>query len=568
MGDASEGPWDHVTDLLVVGSGGGLCAALVAHANGGQCLVVEKESVVGGSTAMSGGVIWLPNNPLMQADGVPDSVEDGMRYFESVVGDAGPASSVGRRQAYIREGSASVRFLQQMGLDFVRCEGYSDYYAGVAGIAGGSSRGRSIEPDVFDGNRLGPWRTKLRTSFTGNVAVLTGEAAPLGLVRRSPHAAGLAARIASRNVLGRIRGQMLLTNGAALIGRMLEAVLRESVPVWTDTALVDLVVSDDRVVGAIVEREGRQLRVRARKGTLLAAGGFARNATMREEVSGEQPNSGQWTSAAPGDTGEVMRLAMEKGAATDLLDEAWWIPSSMLPDGSPAMCISERTKPGSIIVDAAGRRYFNEAVSYMEAGKAMYAHERAVGGAVPSWLVLDRRARSRYPFAFRPPGITPKEWISSGYMKKADSLDGIASACGIDPGGLASTVERFNGFAATGVDNDFHRGEGAHEQYQGDVTHKPNASLGALDHPPYYAVALYPGDVGTSGGLLCDEHSRVLDRSGAPIAGLYATGNCTASVMGRTYPGAGASIGASIVFAYVAAQHATGTADESEGDFA
>jgi 3-oxosteroid 1-dehydrogenase len=544
--------WDYVSDLLVVGSGGGLCAAIVAAANGREALVIEKTEVVGGSTAMSGGVLWLPNNPLMQEEGVPDSFEEGIEYINAVVGDVGPASSTARRATYITEGANMVRFLRDLGMRFVRCEGYSDYYADVAGVPAGKARGRSIEPAPFDGNELGPWLPKLRTSFTGGIAILTGEAATVGLVRRSPKAVRIAARVATRTMAGRLRRQTLLTNGAALIGQALKVVISRSVPVWTETSLEDLIVEDGRVVGAVVRKKGRQMRVRARDGVVLAAGGFARNADMRKRYS-MQPNAAEWTSANPGDTGEVLETAIAHGAATALMDDAWWIPSSMLPDGSPAMCISERTKPGSIMVDQAGNRFFNEAVSYMEAGQAMYKH-----GAVPSWLVLDARARRRYTFAFRPPGVTPKEWLTSGYMKKADTLEDLALQCGIDAAGLARTVERFNGFARAGVDPDFHRGEGAHEKYQGDITNKPNACLGAIEKPPFYAVALYPGDVGTSGGLLCDEHSRVMSTGGDVIPGLYATGNCTASVMGRCYPGAGASIGASFVFAYVAAQHATG----------
>src|SRR5436309_12297405 len=316
-----------------------------------------------------------------------------------------------------------IRCLQGLGVRFVRCEGYSDYYADVAGIPAGKARGRSIEPAPFDGKELGPWRSKLRTAFTGGVAILTGEVAPVGLVRRSPQAMKVAARVALRTAVGRLKHQALLTNGAALIGQMLKLVIGRSVPVWMETPLEDLIVEDRRVVGVVALRRGRPINVRARDGVLLAAGGFARNAEMRREFSGKQPNDAQWTSANPGDTGEAIRIAMKHGAATDLMDEAWWIPSSILPDGTPAMCISERSKPGSIIVDAAGHRYFNEAVSYMEAGKQMYTHDQSVGGAVPSWLVLDGRAKSRYMFAFKPPGATPKEWLTSGYMKKADTLE-------------------------------------------------------------------------------------------------------------------------------------------------
>jgi 3-oxosteroid 1-dehydrogenase len=546
--------FDYVTDAVVVGSGGGLCGAVTAAAAGLETLVIEKESRLGGSTAISGGVMWLPNNPLMQDEGVPDSFDAAMAYFDTVVGDAGPASSPERRAAYVTEGADMVRFLQGLGVTFVRCEGYSDYYAGVRGIEGGIARGRSIEATVFDGRTLGPWLGKLPTGLTP-VVVLTGEVATLGLVTRSWAGARTAGRVALRTAGGRLRRQTLLSNGAALIGQTLRAALEHEVSIWTDTAIVDLLVDRGRVVGVAANRHGRTVRIGAHRGVLLSSGGFARNKAMRETYS-RQPNAGEWTIANPGDTGEVIEMAIAHGAAVDLMDEAWWIPASMKPDGMPALHIGERSKPGSIIVDRDGQRYFNEAVSYMEAGRQMYLRNQD-GRSVPSWLIMDSRHRKHYLFAFQPPGVTPKEWIDSGYMKKADTLEALARACGIDAAGLTATVERFNASARSGIDPDFHRGEGAHEQYQGDVTHTPNASVGPLDKPPYYAVEIYPGDVGTSGGMLCDELSRVLDTDHEPIPGLYAAGNCTASVMGRTYPGAGASIGASFVFAYIAMQHAS-----------
>jgi 3-oxosteroid 1-dehydrogenase len=545
---------DHVCDVVVVGSGGGLCGAVTAAAHGLDALVIEKEPFVGGSTAMSGGVLWLPNNPLMQAEGVPDSDEDGLAYFASVVGDVGSASSDARRRAYITQGAEMVRFLQNEGLRFRRCEGFSDYFAGMEGIAGGSARGRSIEPAVMDGEELGPWLAKLRPGMSAGlrVVVLSAEAAQLSLVKRSPKALGIAARVGARTAVGRIKGQKLLTTGMALIGQTLRAALRRAVPVWTGTSLVDLVVEDGRVTSVVANREGRTVRIHARSGVLLSAGGFARNAEMRERYS-RQPNAAEWTLANPGDTGEVIEAAVRHGAAVDLMDEAWWIPTSIQPGHRLAMHNGERFKPGSIIVDRHGRRYHNEAISYMEAGRQMYAHN-ADGSAIPSWLIMDSRNRRRYMFAFRL--RTPSEWVTEGYMKKAATLPELARMCGIDSQGLVDTVARFNGFARTGVDSDFHRGVGGHARYQGDFEHEPNPSLGPLDRPPFYAVALYPGDVGTSGGLLCDELARVLDVNHEPIPGLYAAGNSTASVMGRSYLGAGASVGASFVFSYIAMKHA------------
>lgn len=545
---------EYATDVVVVGSGGGLCGAVTAATSGLETLVIEKEPLIGGSTAMSGGVLWLPNNPLMRDEGVPDSLEEALEYFDSVVGDAGPASSHERRVAYITEGANMVRFLQQLGLRFVYCKGYSDYYAGMRGIRGAKPQGRAIEPDVTNGKELGPWLDKLRPGMAAalGVAVLTREAAKLSLIKRRPKAMRVAARVAVRTVAGRLKREARLTNGAALIAQTLKAALEREVSVWTNTGLVDLIVEDGRVTGVVANRNGQTVRIRACHAVLLSSGGFARNPEMRAKYS-KQPNAAAWTIANPGDTGEVIEVAMKHGAAVDLMDEAWWNPASVMPDGTPALHISERTKPGSIIVDQDGHRYFNEAISYMEAGRQMYARNED-GRSVPSWLIMDARHRSRYLFAFRP--NTPEEWLSSGYMKKADTIGELAKACGIEVPNLEATVERFNTYARQGTDPDFHRGEGAHEAYQGDYGNKPNATLGPVEKPPFYAVELYPGDVGTSGGMLCDEFSRVLDEDHKPIPGLYAAGNCTASVMGRTYPGAGASIGSSCVFSYIGMKHA------------
>jgi 3-oxosteroid 1-dehydrogenase len=316
---------------------------------------------------------------------------------------------------------------------------------------------------------------------------------------------------------------------------------------------VDLVVESGEVVGVEAEREGRRTRIRARAGVLLNSGGFSHNPAMRQKY-GPAPASVDWTSANDGDTGEVIEAAMRHGAAVDLMEEAWWIPSSILPDGTPQFAVYERAKPHCMIVDASGSRFVNEAASYMEVGQAMYARHREAG-AVPSWFIMDSRHRSRYLFGMTPGGVTPRKWISSGYMKKAGTLEELAAQCGIDADGLRRTVDRFNASAAHGKDPDFHKGERAYDRYYGDYRVRPNPCVAPVSKGPFYAVALYPGDVGTAGGLLTDEHARVLREGGEPIPGLYATGNCTASVMGRTYPGAGASIAASFVFGWLATHH-------------
>ena len=564
--------FDYVTDVAVVGSGGGLCGAVTAAAAGLETLVIEKQPRLGGSTAISGGVLWLPNNPLMQAEGVADSFDDAMAYFDTVVGDAGPASSPARRAAYVTEGAAMVRFLQDVGMTFVRCEGYSDYYAGVRGIEGGVARGRSIEATIFDGRDLGPWLAKLPTGLTP-VVVLTGEVAKLGLVTRSWDGARTAGRVAFRTVGGRLKRQTLLSNGAALIGQTLRAALAHEVSIWTDTPIVDLLVDDGHVVGIAATRHGRTVRIGARHGVLLSSGGFARNQAMRETYS-RQPNAAEWTVANPGDTGEVIEMAMALGAAVDCMDEAWWVVTSLAPDGQPPkpggyaadgtplpfMHHLDLSLPYSMMVDQLGERFCDEAGAYMEIGQRMYKRQQQTGKAVPSWVIMDSRQRAYYPWGTAQPGQVPEEWLKSGYLIKADSIDELVTKTGIDKAGLARTIERFNGFCRSGVDSDFGRGSRAFDRCHGDPTVTPNPNLGAIEKPPFYAVRMYPGDVGTAGGVVTDEHARVLRADGSVIGGLYATGNCTASVVGRCYPGAGASIGASFTFGYIAAHHALGAA--------
>jgi 3-oxosteroid 1-dehydrogenase len=326
-------------------------------------------------------------------------------------------------------------------------------------------------------------------------------------------------------------------------------------PIWTEAAVKDLVVEDGRVVGVEVGRDGETVKVRGRRGVLLAAGGFSHNADMRRQYSGNQPNEGQWSIANRGDTGEVLQSALRLGAKTDLLDEAWWLPSTSHALGPAAASVGQaRQRPGAIFVDMTGQRFCNESNSYVEVGKAMYASK-----AVPCWVIFDEGYVQRYaatsnPFKRR----IPQEVVDSGAIRTASTIEELARSIGLPPEGLAGTVTRFNEFARRGLDPDFGRGQSAYNDCLGDPGHKPNASLGPLDRSPFYATEVFPSDVGTCGGVITDQYSRVLDEADRPIPGLYATGNITATVMGRTYPGAGASIASTTVFGYVAGRHAAG----------
>jgi 3-oxosteroid 1-dehydrogenase len=546
---------DMTVDFLVIGSGAGAIGALRASTLGKTALVVEKTNLFGGSTSMSGGVIWAPQNKLMRAEGIHDSRKEVLEYFDTLIGDAGFASSPARRNAYIDGVLKMLDFLENEGVHFKRCPGMADYFSGMRGIRGGSKEGRSIEPLKFNRKKLGKeWFKNVRPGFSPDLNIYTGEAADLSAMRTG---AGIRTlfRVIGRTIAGHLSGQKVVTNGEALMSAVLYALLKHKVPVWLNSSVTELILDGDKVIGAVIAKEGKLVRVHAKGGVLIASGGFSRNLKMRKEFAGHIGEmSDKWTSANPGDTGEVLGMAMKLGAATDMLDEAWWMPTWFLND-VPQMCLSERCKPHSIIVDAKGERFMDESISYQEAGHQMYKRQRDVGGALPCWLIFDTYHRNHYAFLMAPPFATPKAWLESGAFKKATTLEELAKKCGIDSKGLNKTVQRFNTFAKDGTDPDFYRGEGHFGLFYGDQSHKPNAALGPVDQPPYYAVALYPGDIGTSGGLLCDENGQVLRPDGTTISGLYATGNATASVMGRAYPGAGATIGASAIFAYLAAEH-------------
>ena len=553
--------WDRSVDLVIAGSGGGgMVAGLAALDCGLEPLIVEKQSLVGGSTGLSGGIAWLPNNPLMRAEGIADSHEDGLAYLADVVGDIGAASSSERREMFLTAGYEMINFLTRKGVRLIRCAGWSDYYPNHKG---GNASGRAIEGIPFDAAELGDWSDKVQPPLAKNYGyvVLTNELRSVQYFNRSPRAFALAAKVFARTAAARARRRHILTNGASLIAQLLKALINLSdghPPLWTNAAMDDLIVEDGRVAGVRITRDGEPLNVEARKGVLLAAGGFGHNKEMRRRYSGDQPNEAQWSIANAGDTGEVLQAAMRLGAKTDLLDEAWWLPSVFIANGGAAAASlgSGRQRPGAIYVDSTGRRFCNESNSYVEVGKAMYASK-----AVPCWMIFDDGYVRRYVTSTNPlkrQRHLPPGLIESGAVKRGNTIADLARQLDLPADELARTIQRFNHFAAKGLDPDFGRGQSAYNDCLGDPGHRPNAAIGPLHRAPYYATRVLPADVGTCGGVITNEHAQVLDERDRVIEGLYATGNTTATVMGRTYPGAGASIANSMVFGYVAARHAAG----------
>lgn len=543
--------FDEEFDFVVVGSGAGsVPAALVMKDAGKSVVILEKLPVFGGTTAYSGGVAWLPDNPVTNSDGSQDSPGQARTYMEAAAGASAAEVPFERRDGYIRASREMVEYLAAKGMPWIDAH-WPDYHDE---LPGGRTSGRSLEVPLFDARRLGDWKDKLGgIPLTTDLPLRSSETVDVFVAKRTWKGKATVARIAWRMAMKKLLGRDLRGSGPALQGHLFEIARREGVPVRTDCPVYDFIVEDERVTGVIVRQDGCERRIGARLGVLVNAGGFSRNLAMREKWQ-PKPTSTDWTLVNPGDTGEMIEAMMRLGAATQFMDEAWWLPSSFYPDGTLAGFHSpnDLSKPHCIVVGLDGKRFANESCGYMELGQAMYR-----AGAVPAWVIFDMQHRKTYPFGQMLPGRIPKKLVESGYLKVADSIAGLARHCGIDPAGLEATIARFNDFARSGVDEDFQRGTSAYNHYYGDPTVKPNPNLGTLEKAPYCAIALFPADVGTAGGIVADEHGGALRADGSAIDGLYVTGNSSAAVTGRCYPGAGSSIGPSMVFGFLAAQHAS-----------
>ena len=551
-GDAA----DATCDVLVVGAGGaGMAAALAAAHRGLDTVLVEKSSYFGGSTARSGGGVWIPGNYALrdagQVDDLAREMAESKRYLDSIVGDVVPKV---RRDTFIDRGPEVMDFLKaHTPVRFAWVPEYADY---LPERPGGRLRGRSVEPVPMDARFLGDELDHLHPAYTkapANLIVTQADFRKISLGLRTIRGPLTMVKVILNRIISSLRGRRMYAMGNALAIGLRQGLVEAGVPVHYDTELTDLLVQDCRVTGVTVVREGVSRTIRARRGVILGSGGFEKNLELRERFQ-PQPTSTEWTTGAASNTGGGHVAGMAVGADVALMDDAWWGPTIPLPRG-PWFALAERNLPGSIIVNGAGERFMNEALPYVEAVHAIYAGEATGVPHVPAWLICDQRYRNRYLFA----GLSPRQpfpghWCKHGTVKKAESLAKLAAEIGVPPEALPATVERFNRFATTGIDEDFHRGESGYDQYYSDPTVKPNPSLHVIDQGPFYAVKIVPGDLGTKGGLVTDERARVLRPDGTAIEGLYAAGNVSAAVMGHTYAGPGATIGPALVFGYLAAE--------------
>ncbi|MGO9933314.1 MAG: FAD-binding protein [Steroidobacteraceae bacterium] len=551
--------FDEVFDFVIVGSGGGsMCAGLLMRCAGKRTLILEKTALVGGTTARSGGVMWIPNNPFMARDGLEDSLDRATMYLDSALGtpDGVPGSTRERRRAYLVQAPRMVQFLLAQGIKLTRVSEWPDYYDE---LPGGSAAGRTVVAELFDVNELGTWRDKLRPSFISlPVPATLEEMMELPMLKRSWAVKFLMLKLVFRGAVARLTGKRWVAGGAALQGRMLQGALRAGVELRTESPVSEIIVEGGAVTGVVTVKDGRPWRVGTRLGVLVNAGGFAHNQRMRERYA--PGTSVNWTMAAPGDTGELIEEMMRLGAGIAQMDERVGCqmtlpPGAELSEAKPT-AQAMTASPHVILVDQSGVRYMNEGGSYMAYCKAMLERDKTVP-ASPSWAVFDEQYMRNYMLAGTMPGKPkPQRWYDEGYLRRADTIEELERQLGIESGTLVATVRRFNEFVSRNRDEDFHRGERAYDGWLGDPYHKPSMTLGSIAEAPFYALPVVPGDVGTYGGVVTDEHARVVREDGTVIPGLYATGVSTASVMGRAYPGAGSSIGPSFTFGYIAATHA------------
>jgi glycine/D-amino acid oxidase-like deaminating enzyme len=564
----AELPADAAFDLVVIGAGGaGMATALFAAIEGRSVLLVERTEFVGGTTAWSAGTTWVPGTRHAASVNPHDTLADAARYLTNAIGERTPAAL---RQAFLDHGAQAIEHLEAHSeLKFRPYAKHPDY---ISDLDGSTLCGRALEPLPFDARLLGHLFSLVRPpipEFTvlGGMMVDRTDINHLLALKQSWRSFKHAFRLLSRHAMDRLqhpRGTRLVM-GNALVGRLLYSLSRHTgVTLALNTSLEGFERGGRGIEGVTLQRDGERRTVLSRGGVVLASGGFNRHPALRQAMlAGVDPG---WCPGAPGHTGAAHDVAKEAGAVygQGAMSHAFWAPVSrrQRPDGSFAVFphfVMDRAKPGMLAVNQAGERFVNESTSYHLFALAMQAAHRAPP-SVPAHLVCDAVALRRYGLGMVRPGASQKDlapFLADGYLTQGQTLDELALKLGIDAAGLKASVRKINAYARTGVDPDFQRGVTAYQQNIGDAAAGgKNPNLGPLDTAPFYALRLYPGDIGAATGFATDGRARVLDERAEAIPGLYAVGNDMHSIMGGVYTAPGITIGPALVFASLAAADA------------
>ena len=564
--------WDYEYDVVVVGSGNGaLTSALCAHDGGAKTLVIEKSDQFGGTSATSGGGVWIPNNRYAKAENVDDSDQDARDYIDSV----SPKGKIKEDliETYIAEGPRMINYLHENSkVKYRNLPHYPDYFPDNPGGKGGN---RSMEPETISGTKLGNDLAKLReqhpqTAFTmGPINMNFTQVEGQLLLGALPGWKSLFAKLITKYILDipmRFKWgwkDRRLTMGNAGVARLILSLKDRDVDLWIDTGMTDLIENKGKVIGIKANKYGSEINIKANKGVILASGGFEKDQNLREQYL-PQPTNSDWSAANIYNTGDALKAALKLGADTHQMDTGWWSTVMKVPNQEKGwLSMVDKSMPGNYTVNKNGERFSNESQNYVSFVDDMFKQYAEGNPCAPCYMIFDSNFRKNRPCGpllqgtMQPDSSVPKEWWTPSFLSKGDTLKELAEIVGIDPQGLLKTQAKVNKFSKTGKDLDLKRGDSAYDRYYGDPSVTPNPCLACLEKGPFYCMVLYPGEMGTAGGLVIDVNARVLKADGVAIPGLYACGNCTTALLPK-YPGPGSTLGPAMTFGYLAAKHITG----------
>ncbi|MDA8925382.1 FAD-binding protein [Gammaproteobacteria bacterium] len=565
--------WDYKFDVVVVGSGNGaLTAALCSHDGGAKTLVIEKSDQFGGTSATSGGGVWIPNNRYAKAENVDDSAEDARNYINSVSPDGMIKDEL--IETYISEGPRMVDYLHENSqVKYRNLPHYPDYFPDNPG---GKPGNRSMEPEPIFGTELGDDLAKLReqhpqTAFTmGPINMNFTQVEGQLLLGALPGWKMQFAKLFTKYILDipmRMKWgwkDRRLTMGNAGVARLLISLKERQVDMWTETAMTDLIDDNGDVIGIKATMDGKEVLIKANKAVILAAGGFERDQDLRDKYL-PKPSNADWSAANTHNTGDALKAALKLGADTHQMDTGWWSTTMKVPGQEKGwLSMVDKSMPGNYTVNKNGERFSNESQNYVSFVNDMFKKFDEGNPCAPCYMIFDSTFRKNRPCgpllqgSMQPDSAVPKDWWTPSFLSKGETLEELAEIAGIDITGLLATQQKVNEYSVTGKDLDLQRGDSVYDRYYGDPSVKPNPCLAPLEKGPYYCMVLYPGEMGTAGGLVIDTKARVLRPDGNPISGLYACGNTSTALL-PTYPGPGSTLGPAMTFGYLAAKDITGS---------